>query len=85
MIPDWSVRPDQPMHLAIMTSLSTIMNDKDTTLFPMLLEGAPTGFDGTIPPSGCFPTALDETDDSIPLSIHLTSNQQNQIYLQHAI
>ena len=28
------------MHLAIMTSLSTIMNDKDTTLFPMLLEGA---------------------------------------------
>lgn len=45
MIPDWSTRPDQPMHLAIMASLSKIMDDKDTTLFPMLLEGAPAGFD----------------------------------------
>ena len=75
MTPDWSIRPDQPMHLAIMTSLSKIMDDKDTTLFPMLLEGAPTGFDGTIPPSGCFPTALDKTDESIPLSIHLSNWQ----------
>jgi hypothetical protein len=68
MTPDWSIHPDQPMHLAIMTSLSTIMNDKDTTLFPMLLEGAATGFAGTIPSSGCFPTALDKTDELIPLS-----------------
>ena len=75
MTPDWSIRPDQPMHVAIMTSLSKIMDDKDTTLFPMLLEGAPTGFDGTIPPSGCFPTALDKTDESIPLSIHLSNWQ----------
>ena len=75
MTPDWSIRPDQPMHLAIMTSLSKIMNDKDTTFFSTLLEGAPTGFDGTIPPSGCFPTALDKTDESIPLSIHLSNWQ----------
>ena len=70
MIPDWSIRPDQPMHLSITTSLSKIMNNKDITLFPMLLEGAPTGFDSTIPSSGCLPIALDETDEAISLSIH---------------
>ena len=70
MIPDWSIRPDQPMHLSITTSLSKITNNKDITLFPMLLEGAPTGFDSTIPSSGCLPIALDEPDEAIFLSIH---------------
>ena len=75
MIPDWSIRSDQPMHLEIMAALSRIMGDKDSTLFPMLREGAPTGFDNDIPPSGCFPIAEDKTDDSIPLSIHQTNWQ----------
>ena len=75
MIPDWSIRSDQPMHLEIMAALSRIMGDKDSTLFPMLREGAPTGFDDDIPPSGCFPIAEDKTDDSIPLSIHQTNWQ----------
>ena len=75
MIPDWSIRSDQPMHLEIMAALSRIMGDKDSTLFPMLREGAPTGFDNDIPPSGCFPAAADKTDDSIPLSIHQTNWQ----------
>eukprot|EP00435_Cladocopium_sp_Y103_P038655 s2653_g10.t1 len=63
------------MHLSIMAALSTIMNDKDQTLFPMLLQGAPTGFDNNIPPSGCFPVAADKTDETIPLSIHTTNWQ----------
>ena len=75
LTPDWSIRADQPMHLSIMASLSQILGDKDTTLFPMLLEGAPTGFDGNIPSSGCFPRAEDKTDESIPLSVHMTNWQ----------
>ena len=75
LTPDWSIRADQPMHLSMMASLSQILGDKDTTLFPMLLEGAPTGFDGNIPSSGCFPRAEDKTDESIPLSVHMTNWQ----------
>ena len=75
LTPDWSIRADQPMHLSIMASLSQILADKDTSLFPMLLEGAPTGFDGNIPSSGCFPRADDKADESIPLSIHMTNWQ----------
>jgi hypothetical protein len=52
MLPDWSIREDQPLHLSIMAALSRILGDNDTTLFPMLLAGAPTGFDGNIPASG---------------------------------
>eukprot|EP00435_Cladocopium_sp_Y103_P026735 s420_g6.t1 len=76
LTPDWSIRTDQPMHLSIMAALSTIMDDNDRTLFPMLLHGAPTGFDNNIPPSGCFPAAEDKTDETIPLSI-LTTNWQS--------
>ena len=57
---DWSLRADQPMHLEIMAALSTIMDDKDKSLFNMLRDGAPTGFQADIPPSGIFPTAMDK-------------------------
>ena len=72
---DWSIRADQPMHLEIMAALSTIMDDKDKSLFNMLREGAPTGIQADIPPSGVFPAAMDKSDDSIPLSIHMTNWQ----------
>ena len=81
MIPDWSIRSDQPMHLEIMAALSRIMGDKDSTLFPMLREGAPTGFDNDIPPSGCFP--LQKTKLMIQFLspfIRPTGSRQNQIY-----
>jgi hypothetical protein len=41
----------------------------------MLLAGAPTGFDGDIPASGCFPPAEDKSDDNVPLSVHSTNWQ----------
>ena len=73
---DWSIRPDQPLHLELLHCLSKILGDKDTSLFPMLIAGAPTGFDNNIPLSGCFPRAEDKSDDSVPLSIH-TANWQS--------
>ena len=53
LTPDWTIRDDQPMHLSIMAALSS--RDKDVTLFPMLLDGAPPGFNGDVPASPCFP------------------------------
>ena len=75
LVADWSIREDQPMQLSIMAALSRILDDRDTTLFPMLLAGAPTGFDGDIPASGCFPPAEDKSDDNVPLSVHSTNWQ----------
>ena len=71
--PDWSIRADQPMHLSIIASLSPLLADKDTSLFPMLLERTPTGLDGHIPGSGGFSRADEKTDESILLSIHMTN------------
>ena len=34
--PDWSAREHQPMQLGILSALSTIMSDKDITLFEAL-------------------------------------------------
>ena len=70
LVPDWSMRAAQPMQLSIMAALSRILDDRDTTLFPMLLAGAPTGFDGDIPASGCFPPTADKRDDTVQLSFH---------------
>eukprot|EP00435_Cladocopium_sp_Y103_P016771 s176_g4.t1 len=51
LTPDWSVREHQPMRLHILAALSTIMADKDTTLFDSLIAGVSTGFAHDIPPS----------------------------------
>ena len=72
MIHDWSTHLDQHMHLEILAALSQILDDKDSTLFPMLRERAPTGLDNDIPSLGCFPTAIDKTVNSTPLSIPQT-------------
>ena len=55
LVPDWSIRAAQPMQLSIMAALSRILDDRATTLFPRLLAGAPTGFDGDIPLLAFFP------------------------------
>eukprot|EP00435_Cladocopium_sp_Y103_P062555 s3579_g24.t1 len=71
LTPDWSVREHQPMRLHILAALSTIMADKDTTLFDSLIAGVSTGFAHDIPPSGCFPTNDRPMDTSTLLSAHM--------------
>ena len=67
----WDIPSDQPMHLHILYSLQKILGDPDVALFPYLLEGAPTGFDGPIQPSNCFPLSQpDESAESPLLSVH---------------
>ena len=46
----WSIRSDQPLCLEALQCISALMNDPDTSLFPSLLAGVRTGFDGDIPP-----------------------------------
>ncbi|CAE7421697.1 unnamed protein product [Symbiodinium sp. CCMP2592] len=50
---DWnfSVTEGQPYCLSALERLSTMLGDKDTSLFPALQKGVPTGFDGDIPRS----------------------------------
>ena len=50
---------------------STIMDDKDTTLFEAFQTGVSTGFNHDIPPSNCFPTNDRQPDASTILSAHL--------------
>ena len=59
---DWTISPDQPMHLHILHAMSRHMNDPDVAIFPYLFGGVPIGIDTTIVPSHCFP--LVETTDS---------------------
>ena len=69
---DWSIREHQPMHLGLMQSISTFMNDADVDLFPCLLHGVPTGFADDIPPSNCFSVKEDDLEaNQQPLSIHM--------------
>eukprot|EP00435_Cladocopium_sp_Y103_P033807 s3386_g8.t1 len=68
---DWSIRDHQPMHLAILQSLSVLMKDPDVSLFPSLLEGVSTGFHKDIPSSCCMPPNDRELDDETPLSAHM--------------
>ena len=41
---DWSIREYQPMRLSALQAISHIMEDADSSLFPSLLEGVPTGY-----------------------------------------
>lgn len=71
----WSIRADQPLCLEALQCVSVFMNDPDTELFPPLLAGVSTGFDGGILPSNVF--HIKDTNDDISsldrpnLSIHL--------------
>ena len=45
----WSVAEGQPYCLEALQLLSALASDRDTTLFPCLRSGVPTGFDADIP------------------------------------
>ena len=66
------------MQLSIMAALSRILDNRDTTLFSMLLAGTPTGFNGNIPASGCFSQTEDNSDETAPLSVHSTNWQSTE-------
>ena len=71
----WVIRDDQPLHLDILSQLSQLMHDADSTLFPFLIRGVTTGIEDDVPPSTCFPSASDIIADPVPLSIHMTNWQ----------
>ena len=48
---DFEIAKGQPYCLTALERLSTILGDKDTSLFPALQQGVPTGFDDDIPRS----------------------------------
>ena len=51
--------------LHALQTLSLLIMDKDTSLFPCLIEGVPTGFDKNIPKSNVFaPRESDSTIDA---------------------
>ena len=45
----WNIAEGQPYCLEALQLVSAICADRDTTLFPCLLSGVPTGFDADIP------------------------------------
>lgn len=61
------------MRLNILHALQQIMGDRDSTLFPFLVEGVRTGFQTPIPKSGVFPPASPQQKNDLPLSVHLTN------------
>ena len=61
---DFAVDEGQPYCLAALERLSTIMGDRDTTLFPALKQGVPTGFDDDIPRSHTLRPRQDAEPDS---------------------
>ncbi|CAE7307489.1 unnamed protein product [Symbiodinium natans] len=62
---NWQVDDGQPYCLRALQTLSSLIMDKDTSLFPCLIEGVPTGFDKNIPKSNVFaPRESDSTIDA---------------------
>lgn len=60
--------------LKALYQISGLMDDPDKHLFPSLLEGVPTGFQGDIPDSNVFSMKQEETAAEKPdLSIHLSN------------
>ncbi|CAE7042088.1 unnamed protein product [Symbiodinium sp. CCMP2592] len=69
---DWnfSVKEGQPYCLSALERLSTMLGDKDTSLFPALQKGVPTGFDGDIPRSHTLrPRDPDNSDEPTDLLV----------------
>ena len=77
--PDWRIRDHQPMCLGILAAFQSIMQDRDTSLFPSLQEGGKTGFQHDIPISGVFPTQTSPNLVDNPLSVHLTNWPQRVV------
>ncbi|CAE7226768.1 unnamed protein product [Symbiodinium sp. CCMP2592] len=67
----WLQRAHQPLALNALEAVARVCLDADTTLFPSLKAGVPTGFQSDIPPSHSFWPNIRESLDDIPLSIHL--------------
>ena len=71
---DWAIPDNQHLTLHILNSLSKLIGDPDKELFPLLIQGVPTGFKHDIPPS--FATVdRDEDDMHEPLSVHMSSRK----------
>lgn len=71
---DWTIPDNQHLTLHILNSLSKLIGDPDKELFPLLIQGVPTGFKHDIPPS--FATVdRDEDDMHEPLSVHMSSRK----------
>ena len=70
---DWKIRDHQPMHLLILQAFSNLMQDRDQTLFPSLIDGVVTGFHHNIPKSTCMPINDREADHDVPLSAHYSN------------
>ena len=68
---DWSVKPHQPYALQASRQLSEVLEDPDSSLFPTLLEGAPSGYFQDIPPSRVFiPLGSDSAPPTDQLVVH---------------
>ncbi len=67
------MRAHQPMHLYVLQSFRELMQDRDETLFPSLVNGVVTGFHHNIPPSTCLPTNDREAELDVPLSAHYSN------------
>ena len=66
----FSVADGQPYCLSALQRLSTLLADKDTSLFPALSQGVPTGFDDDIPRSHTLrPRREGETDEGHQLLV----------------
>ena len=68
---DWSVKPHQPYALQALRLLSEVLEDPDASLFPTLLEGAPSGYFQDIPPSRVFiPLGSESAHPTEQLVVH---------------
>ena len=67
---DFSVADGQPYCLSALQRLRTLLADKDTSLFPAVSQGVPTGFDDDIPRSHTLrPRREGETDEGHQLLV----------------
>ena len=67
----WVVREHQPLFLNALEAVANKCGDPDVLLFPALKAGVSTGYLSDIPASNCFWPNTVESEDSVPLSIHL--------------
>ena len=66
---NWQVDDGQPYCLHALQALSSLIMDKDTSLFPCLIEEVPTGFNKNIPKSNVF--AQRKSDSTIDAKLLL--------------
>ena len=52
--PNWDIRQHQPMHLHVLHSIQSILQDRDTSWFPSLFGRCPHRFSSSDPSLWCF-------------------------------